>query len=48
MTDSHRPPAEPVGSAGVFNVDPDQDGVSQDPEHKVTSDIDALPADLGL
>jgi hypothetical protein len=48
MTDSHRRPAEPVGAAGVFNVDPDQDGVSQDPEYKATGDIDALPEDLGL
>ncbi|MFB6817269.1 hypothetical protein ACFCV8_22255 [Streptomyces sp. NPDC056347] len=36
----------PVGGAGVFDVDPDQSGVSQDPDTVVASDTEALPEDL--
>lgn len=39
-------PVEPQGGAGVFDVDPDQSGVSQDPNATVTGDIDALPEDM--
>lgn len=39
-------PVEPQGGAGVFDVDPDQSGVSQDPNAVVTGDIDALPEDM--
>ncbi|MGW1586330.1 hypothetical protein [Streptomyces sp. NPDC002386] len=37
------PPVEPRGGAGLFDVDPDQSGVSQDPNVVVMGDIDALP-----
>jgi len=47
MTDNDRP-VEPVGGAGLFDVDPDQDGVSQSSEQMVTGDVDALPDDLEL
>ncbi|WP_160159730.1 hypothetical protein [Streptomyces sp. WAC05374] len=36
----------PVGGAGVFDVDPDQAGVSQDPDDEVTGDVEALPEDV--
>jgi len=45
MTDNDRPP-EPAGGAGVFDVDPNQDGVSQEPGQSVAGDIAALPQDL--
>jgi len=35
----------PVGGAGVFDVDPSQDGVSQDPAVAVDGDVQALPED---
>ena len=34
---------EPRGGAGVFDVDPDQSKVSQDPKLVVKGDIAALP-----
>ncbi|MFC0598384.1 hypothetical protein [Streptomyces palmae] len=34
---------EPRGGAGVFDVDPDQSAVSQDPGVAVKGDIDAFP-----
>jgi hypothetical protein len=37
---------EPQGGAGVFDVDPDQGDVSQDPNSTTTGDIDALPEDM--
>ncbi|MEW2623185.1 hypothetical protein [Streptomyces sp. NPDC048106] len=40
--------AYPAGGAGVFDVDPDQTGLSQDPDHAVTSDIEALDDDWEL
>jgi hypothetical protein len=39
-------PVEPQGGAGVFDVDPDQSDVSQDPNTTTTGDIDALPEDM--
>ncbi|MEU1406375.1 hypothetical protein ABZ471_29110 [Streptomyces sp. NPDC005728] len=36
-------PVEPRGGAGLFDVDPDQAGVSQDPKVVVEGDIDAYP-----
>jgi hypothetical protein len=47
MADNEHPP-EPAGGAGIFDVDPDQAGVSQDPAQSVSSDVDALPTDLEL
>ncbi|WP_345014842.1 hypothetical protein [Streptomyces shaanxiensis] len=34
---------EPRGGAGIFDVDPDQSKVSQDPKVVVKGDIDAFP-----
>jgi hypothetical protein len=39
---------EPVYGAGVFDVDPDQTGVSQSASVVVTGDVDALPLDMDL
>lgn len=39
-------PVVPAGGAGLFDVDPDQSGVSQDPNVEVTGDIAALPLDM--
>jgi hypothetical protein len=38
-------PVDPVGDAGVFDIDPDQDDVNQDSETAVTGDIDSFPVD---
>jgi hypothetical protein len=46
MTDIASKTTEPVGGAGVFDVDPPQDGVSQDRTAVVVSDINALPEDM--
>jgi hypothetical protein len=45
MADNDRRPAEPWGGAGVFDVDPDQGGVSQEPI-VVVGDVDALAEDV--
>ena len=37
---------EPAGGAGVFDVDPDQSRVSQDPATPVTGDVQSLPVDM--
>jgi hypothetical protein len=47
MTDNDRT-VEPAGGAGLFDVDPEQDGVSQDAEQPVTGDAPALPDDEEL
>src|SRR5215469_7578298 len=39
-------PVVPFGGAGLFDVDPDQSSVNQDPHVEVTSDIAALPLDM--
>ena len=39
---------EPAGGAGLFDVDPDQRGVSQDPASAVSGDVEALAEDLEL
>jgi len=39
---------EPTYGAGVFDVDPDQTGVSQSASVVVTSDVAALPLDMDL
>lgn len=39
-------PVEPAGGAGLFDVDPDQRDVSQDPNSSVTGDITAMPEDV--
>lgn len=41
-------PVQPMGGAGLFDVDPDQGGVSQDPTVTVEGDVDALPEDMEL
>lgn len=38
----------PVGGSGVFDVDPDQDDLSQDPGAAIDGDIASLPVDLEL
>jgi len=43
------PPAvDPAGGAGLFDVDPDQDGLSQDPDVTIEGDIASLPEDMEL
>jgi hypothetical protein len=39
---------EPAGGAGLFDVDPDQRGVSQDSQLPVIGDAEALAEDLEL
>jgi hypothetical protein len=39
-------PVLPAGGAGLFDVDPDQSGVNQDPHVEVSSDVSALPLDM--
>jgi hypothetical protein len=41
-------PVNPAGGAGLFDVDPDQGGISQDPDAEITGDIAALPEDMEL
>ena len=41
-------PVAPQGGAGLFDVDPDQGGVSQDPNQAVAGDVAALPVDMEL
>jgi hypothetical protein len=48
MSESEQVPPYPAAGAGVFDVDPDQAGVSQDPNHEVASDIEALDDDWEL
>ena len=48
MSDEERLPTHPVGGAGLFDVDPEQGGVSQNPQVAVTGDADALPEDMEL
>jgi hypothetical protein len=47
MDDNNRT-VEPIGGAGVFDVDPDQSGLSQDPAQPATGDVAALPDDQEL
>jgi len=46
MTVSQPAPVYPFGGAGVFDVDPDQSTVNQDPKTVVTGDVAALPVDV--
>lgn len=50
MTKDERPQVLPAprNGAGLFDVDPPQDGVSQDPNEVVVGDVDALPEDMEL
>jgi hypothetical protein len=48
MTDPQPVSVEPAGGAGVFDVDPDQTGVSQEPGVPTTGDVASLPEDLEL
>jgi hypothetical protein len=41
-------PREPVGGAGLYDVDPPQGDLSQDPDVPVVGDADALPEDMEL
>lgn len=48
MSDNEPIAVEPAGGAGIFDVDPDQGGVSQDPAVSVTGDAEALPEEMEL
>lgn len=39
-------PIEPAGGAGLFDVDPDQGDVSQDPNVSVVGDTTVMPEDM--
>jgi hypothetical protein len=39
---------EPTHGAGLFDVDPDQGAISQDPNVAVTGDIAVFPEDWGF
>ena len=39
-------PVVPLGGAGLFDVDPDQGGVSQDPAVAIQGDVGSLPEDM--
>jgi hypothetical protein len=41
-------PVEPAGGAGVYDVDPPQDGLSQDPQTPAVGDVDAVPEREGV
>ncbi|WP_329546373.1 MULTISPECIES: hypothetical protein [unclassified Streptomyces] len=45
---SEQKPVEPRGGAGIFDVDPDQTKVSQDPKVVVKGDIAVFPENGGL
>lgn len=47
MNDNDRT-VEPVGGAGLYDVDPDQTAVSQNPAQSPTGDVEALPDDQEL
>jgi hypothetical protein len=38
-------PVQPVGGAGLYDLDPDQGDVSEDPSTVVVGDVDAMPED---
>lgn len=38
--------ARPYGRAGIFDIDPPQTGVSQDPNLIVVGDVEALPEEV--
>ena len=40
------PPPPPSGGAGLYDVDPEQKGISQDPSVVVKGDVQALPEDM--
>ncbi len=40
------PPVEPEGGAGLFDVDPDQGTLSQDPTVAIQGEVEALPEDM--
>ncbi len=42
------PTVEPSYGAGLFDVDPDQGGVSQSPNVVVTGNVTVLPEDWGF
>lgn len=46
--DDNNRTVEPLGGAGLFDVDPDQSGVSQDPAQPPAGDLAALSEDEEL
>jgi hypothetical protein len=48
MPDNRTRTVSPIGGAGLFDIDPDQREVSQDPDAVVTGDLAALPEDMEL
>jgi hypothetical protein len=43
-----KPLVEPAGGAGLFDIDLNQDDLSQDPNVPIVGDVDALPEDMEL
>ena len=43
MGNNDAQPVQPIGGAGLFDVDPDQGGVSQDSTVTVEGDVATLP-----
>jgi hypothetical protein len=48
MTDTITLPTEPLGGGGLYDIDPDQGGMSQDSEAIALGDVEALPESLEL
>jgi hypothetical protein len=48
MEEEEQRQPEPKGGAGLYDVDPPQDGITQDPEIIPVSDVDALPEGVEL
>jgi hypothetical protein len=48
MEEEEQRQPEPKGGAGLYDVDPPQDGITQDPEIIPVSDVDALPEEVEL
>ena len=48
MTAQEPEPVVPVGGAGLFDVDPAQNDISQDPDVAVSGDLVAFPEDEDL
>ena len=47
MAETTAEPVEPAGGAGVFDVDPDQEGISQRPGSAVDGDVPSVPESAG-
>jgi hypothetical protein len=46
MADNDPQPVQPAGGAGLFDVDPEQGGISQDSTLVMRGDVNALPEDM--